>query len=208
VLGIQPLRGRFFTAADDRRGCGVPGAVISYGFWQREFGGAPSVIGSKLTVNYQPVEIIGVTPANFWGLEIGRGFDVAVPICAQAALWSDGNWLDSGTTWWLNVIGRLKPGETLVQAAARLKVLSPGLFQATLPADYPRINVQDYLNFKLTAVHAATGVSSLRRNYTDPLVLLLITAGLVLLVACANLAKVMLPIYYSSPCAERSPRNI
>ena len=72
VLGIQPLRGRFFTAADDRRGCGVPGAVISYGFWQREFGGAPSVIGSKLRVNYQPVEIIGVTPASFSGLEIGR----------------------------------------------------------------------------------------------------------------------------------------
>jgi putative ABC transport system permease protein len=143
-------------------------------------------------VNYQPVEIIGVTPASFSGLEIGRGFDVAVPICAQAALWSDGNWLESGTTWWLNVIGRLKPGQTLAQAAARLKGLSPGLFQATLPANYPLINVQDYLNFKLTALPAATGVSVLRRNCSDPLVLLLITAGLVLLVACANLANLML----------------
>jgi putative ABC transport system permease protein len=193
VLGVQPLRGRLFTGADDRRGCGVPGAVISYAFWQRrEFGGAPSAIGSKLAVNYQPIEIIGVTPANFSGLEIGRGFDIAVPICAQAALWSDGNWLDSGTTWWLNVIGRLKPGQTLAQAAARLKGLSPGLFQATLPANYPRTNIQDYLNFKLTAVPAATGVSILRRNYSDPLALLLITAALVLLVACANLANLML----------------
>jgi predicted permease len=192
VLGVQPLEGRFFTAADDHRGCGLPGAVISYSFWQREFGASRSTVGAKLTLNYQPVEVIGITPPSFSGLEIGRGFDVAVPICSQAALWSEGNWLDSGTTWWLNVIGRLKPGETLAQAAARLKALSPGLFEATLPSKYPRINIPDYLKFKLTAVPAATGVSSLRRDYTDPLVFLLITAGLVLLVACANLANLML----------------
>jgi putative ABC transport system permease protein len=192
VLGLQALRGRVFTAADDHRGCGLPGAVISYAFWQRQFGGEPSAIGSKLTLNYQPVEIVGVAPATFTGLEIGRGFDIAVPICSQAALWSDGNWLESGTTWWLNVWGRLKPRETLAQAAARLKILSPALFEATLPANYPRINVPDYLNFKLTAVPAAAGVSLLRRDYTGPLMLLLITAGLVLLIACANLANLML----------------
>ena len=192
VLGLQPLHGRFFTAADDHRGCGVPGAVISYAFWQREFGGSPSAIGSKLTLNYQPVEVIGISPAGFSGLEIGRGFDVAVPICSQAALWSSGNWLDIGTAWWLNVVGRLKPGETVEQATSRLKALSPGLFRDTLPANYPRISVDDYLKLTLTAEPAAKGVSLLRRDYTDPLLLLLITAGLVLLVACANLANLML----------------
>src|SRR6266480_6588068 len=72
VLGVRPLLGRVFTAADDRRGCGLPGAVVSYAFWQRELGGDPSPIGRKLTLNYHPVEIIGVTPPGFFGLEVGR----------------------------------------------------------------------------------------------------------------------------------------
>ena len=96
VLGVRPLMGRVFTAADDRRGCGLPGAVISYAFWQRELGGDPSPIGRKLTLNYHPVEIIGVTPPGFFGLEVGRSYDVAVPICSQAVLWSEGTWLDEG----------------------------------------------------------------------------------------------------------------
>jgi predicted permease len=192
VLGVTAIRGRTFTAADDRRGCGIPGAVISYAFWQRQFGGEASAIGSKLTLNDQPVEVIGIAPASFTGLEVGRGFDLAVPICSQASLWVSGNWLDNGVTWWLNVIGRLKPGSTLEQASTRLKMLSAGLLQSTLPANYPPANIQDYLNYKLTAVSAASGVSMLRQDYTDPLLLLLITAGLVLLIACANLANLML----------------
>ncbi len=192
VLGVPALRGRVFTAADDHRGCGLPGAVISYAFWLREFGGEPSAIGSKLTLNYQPVEIIGVTPAGFSGLEIGRAYDVAAPICSQAALWTEGDWLNRGTVWWLTTVGRLKPGMTMERANARLQVLSPGLFQATLPANYPKVSIKDYLNTKLMAEPGNTGVSLLRRNYSDPLTLLLITAGMVLLIACANLANLML----------------
>ncbi len=192
VLGVPALHGRVFTASDDRRGCGLPGAVVSYAFWQREFAADPSVIGRKLTLNYRPVEILGVTGPNFTGLEVGRSFDVAVPICSQASLWTDGNWLDTGTTWWLNVIGRLKPGWTASQVNARLQVLSPGLFRATLPGNYPPVNVKDYLDLRLTSVPADAGVSMLRERYSDPLLLLLITAGLVLLIACANLANLML----------------
>jgi putative ABC transport system permease protein len=192
VLGVQPLIGRVFTAADDHRGCGLPGAVISYAFWQRELGGEPSAIGRKLTLNFQPVEIIGVTPASFSGLEIGSSYDVAVPICSQAVLWNEGNWLDEGTVWWLNVVGRLRPGETLERANAQLRVTSPAVFQATLPSNYPAVNVKDYLNFKLRAVPAGTGVSGLRARYGDPLLLLLATSGLVLLIACANLANLIL----------------
>jgi putative ABC transport system permease protein len=110
ILGVQPIKGRVFTAADDRKGCGLPGAVVSYMFWQRELGGDAAAIGRKLTLNGQSVEIVGVTPAGFSGLEIGRSYDVAVPICSQAVLWSEGNWLNEGTTWWLTVMGRLKPG--------------------------------------------------------------------------------------------------
>ncbi|HWO28947.1 MAG TPA: ABC transporter permease, partial [Candidatus Acidoferrum sp.] len=192
VLGVQPLMGRVFTAADDRRGCGLPGAVISYAFWQRELGGDPAPIGRKLTLNDHPTEIIGVTPPGFFGVEVGSSYDVAVPICSQVILWSEGTWLDEGSVWWLNVVGRLKPGATREQANAQLAVISPQIFQATLPSNYPAENVKDYLKFKLTTVPAGSGVSWLRNEYSDSLSLLLGTAGLVLLIACANLANLML----------------
>jgi putative ABC transport system permease protein len=164
VLGVQPLQGRVFTAADDRKGCGLPGAVIGYTFWQRELGGDAAAIGRKLTLNGQTVEVIGVTPADFSGVEVGWSYDLAVPICSQAALWSEGNWLNEGVTWWLTVMGRLKPGWTLRQTNARLGANSAGLFEATLPANYPAVNVKDYLKFKLEAVPAKTGVSELRTH--------------------------------------------
>jgi hypothetical protein len=85
VLGVRPVAGRVFTAEDDRPGCGLPGAVISYGFWQQEFGGGPA-LGQKLRLNDKSVEVIGITPANFFGVAVGRNFDVAVPICAQPYL--------------------------------------------------------------------------------------------------------------------------
>ncbi len=192
VLGVVALKGRVLAAADDRRGCGLPGAVISYSFWQREFGGDASVIGRKLTLNYQPVEVIGVTPGGFFGLEIGRSYDVAVPVCSQEILWSEGHWLDAGTVWWLTVMGRLKPGWTLEKANAQLRASSPAVFRTTLPANYPAANVKDYLKFKLAAVPAGSGVSWLRSQYGYPLLLLLATAGLVLAIACANLANLML----------------
>jgi predicted permease len=192
TLGVPALHGRVFNSENDRPGCGLPGAVISYSFWQRQFAGEPSAVGSKLTLNYQPVEVIGITPAEFTGPEIGRSYDVAVPICSQASLWTEGDWLNRGTVWWLTTFGRLKPGLTLAQANARLQTLSPGLFQSTLPSNYPPVSVPDYLSSRLEAVPASTGVSQLRHDYDSPLVFLLITAGLVLLIACANLANLML----------------
>jgi putative ABC transport system permease protein len=192
VLGIQPVLGRVFTAADDRRGNGFAGAVISFPFWQREFGGDSSVIGRKLTLDGHPVEIIGVTPASFFGLEIGRSFDVAVPISSEAILFGANNRLEAGTTWWLTLMGRLKPEWPIERATAHLSSISPGIFEATLPANYPSANVTNYLGFKLAAVPAGTGVSSLRQTYSRPLWLLLAIAGLVLLIACANLANLLL----------------
>jgi predicted permease len=192
VLGIQPVLGHVFTAADDRRGNGIAGAIISFPFWQREFGGDRSVIGRKLTLDGHTVEIIGVTPASFFGLEIGRSFDVAVPISSEAILFGANNRLEAGTTWWLTLMGRLKPEWSIERATAYLSSISPGIFEATLPANYPSANVTNYLGFKLAAVPAGTGVSSLRQTYSRPLWLLLAIAGLVLLIACANLANLLL----------------
>jgi putative ABC transport system permease protein len=186
ALGVRPILGRVFHEADDRRGCGLSGAVISYGFWQREFGGNAAAIGRKIKLNQSAVEVIGVTPPDFFGLEVGRQFDFALPICGA------GERLNSGTTWWLTVMGRLKTGVTPEQADAQLQAISPGVFEATLPADYPPVSVKPYLAMRLNAIPAGGGFSNLRERYSTPLVLLLAIAGLVLLIACANLANLML----------------
>jgi predicted permease len=190
-LDIQPALGRLLSDADDRPGCGFPGVVISYSFWQRQFGGQASALGSKINLNRHPVEIVGATPASFFGMEVGRYFDVAVPICSMAS--AQGRDLTkSGTDWWLTVMGRLKQGWNLNRAASSLQSLSPAAFAASLPANYPPVSVKNYLALRLIAEPAGTGVSDLREQYTEPLWLLLGIAGLVLLIACANLANLML----------------
>jgi putative ABC transport system permease protein len=191
TLGVQPALGRVFTTTDDQQGCGEPGLVISHEFWQREYGGDASVIGHKLTLADHSFEIIGVTPASFFGIEVGRSFDLALPICAVALVRGNNNFL-SGTIWWLTVTGRLKPGWSLEQANAEMQATSPGLFEAALPANYPPASVKDYLGSELIAVPAGSGASQLREKYEQALWLLLAIAGLVLLIACANLANLLL----------------
>jgi putative ABC transport system permease protein len=192
VLGVVPYIGRVLTRDDDQRSCAVPTAVLSHDFWQRELGGDPAAIGRTLTLNARPVEVVGVTPPGFVGVEVGRAFDIAAPICAQASLGGEPGWLTSGTIWWLTVMGRTAPGQSFDTVNVQLNAASPGLFQASLPADYPRDIVEDYLSFTLQAVPGGTGVSALRSRYSDPLVILQLTTGIVLLMACANLANLVL----------------
>lgn len=191
ALGLRPAAGRLFTPADDQRGCGIPGAVISYSFWKSEFGGSDTLTPSKLTINGQSVDVVGVTPPGFFGLEVGRAFQIALPICSIAQIGSF-NALDAGTFWWLSVMGRLKPGTTLSQASAQLASLAPGIFARTLPPNYPPVSVPGYLHMKFKARSAAIGFSDLRERYSDLLWLLLAIAAAVLLNACVNLANLML----------------
>src|SRR6185312_4285685 len=193
VLGVAPVKGRVFTAADDVRGCGNPGVVISDSFWQREYGSAPDVIGRKLTLAKHPFEIIGVTPANFYGLEVGQTFDFALPVCSEAIVsGKSSSDLDSGTTWWLLPFGRLKPGVSFEQASSELRAISAGIFETTLPSNYPAVSIDYYKNFKLQAVPGSSGYSQLRESYESSLWILLAIAALVLLIACANLANLLL----------------
>lgn len=192
VLGVEPLLGRVFAAADDRAGCGVPGAVVSYGFWQRQLGADPAVIGRTLALNSRPVEVIGVTPPGFPGLEVGRSYEVAIPICSHEALGSERGWLRDGSTWWLTVMGRMAPNQRLEAVNAALAAASPGFFEATVPPNYRGEDVDAYLGFTLRAVPGSAGVSALRNRYSDPLVVLLVTSALVLLIACTNLASLIL----------------
>jgi putative ABC transport system permease protein len=191
TLGVAPVAGRLLSAADDQRGCGLPGAVISYAFWQKEFAGKPSVLGSKLVIDGHPTEVVGVTPPDFYGVEVGRAYEVAIPICSEPLINGEFQVLNRRDGWWLAIIGRLKPNWTIARATAQLEAISPAVFQATLPAMYQPDHAKQYLAWKMEAVPASSGLSSLRRAYENPLWILLAIAGTVLLIACANLANLM-----------------
>jgi hypothetical protein len=163
---------------DDRKGCGAPAAVLSHAFWQREYGGDRSVVGRKLKLGRYPYEVVGVAAAGFTGLEVGQSFDVAVPLCAEALPPGGQSRLESGTDWWLVVMGRLKPGWKKERATAQLAAASPGIFEASLPSNYPRESVDRYLGFKLQAEPASGGISQLRQQYSQSLLFLQATAGL------------------------------
>ena len=192
TLGLTPAAGRLLSPDDDRPGC-APRAVLGHGLWRRAYGGDPSAVGRMIMLDSKPVEIVGVTAAAFHGLEVGRAFDVALPLCAEPAFSSDGKGrVDAGTTWWLSVFGRLKPGWMVERASAQLAAASPAVFRASLPAAYPPVSVERYLNFKLGAHPAGAGLSQLRQAYGSPLWLLLAIAAVVLVIACANLANLLL----------------
>jgi predicted permease len=192
VLGVQPFIGRFFTARDDRRGCGNPGVVVSYGFWRRELGGDPAAVGRQITLDGHALNVIGVSPRDFFGPEVGRSYDVAVPLCLESLFGGEDDRLDRRHSWWLAVMGRLKPGWTLERASAHLEAISRSLLEPTVPPRYPPRSVEKYLAYRFAAYPAATGLSQLREMYSTQLYLLFGVAGLLLLIACANLANLLL----------------
>ncbi|AXC11509.1 ABC transporter, ATP-binding protein [Acidisarcina polymorpha] len=192
VLGVEPLLGRLISPADDTSGCGARAAVLSYAFWQREFGGRAEALHETVALSGHAFPVIGVTPKNFFGLEVGQNFDVAIALCSQPVFSTKTPLMDNPTAWWLATIGRLKPGWTLKRASTQLAAMAPGIFAATVPPTYDATGRKDYLSFHLGAAPAGNGVSAIRRDYEDPLWLLLGLSGLVLLIACANLANLML----------------
>jgi putative ABC transport system permease protein len=195
VLGIRPFWGRLLSASDDQAGCGAGGAVLSYAFWQRNYGGDPAAVGKRLTLNGNSFEIIGVTPPSFTGVSIGNFFDVAIPLCSEPILHKEYGRLlgpNARWTWWLATIGRLKPGWTGERATAQIKAASPAILQETVPPNYDASMQKKYLEYRFAAYPASKGFSELRQQSETPLWLLLGISCLVLLIACANLANLML----------------
>jgi putative ABC transport system permease protein len=192
VLGMQPLAGRLISASDDTRDCSEPAAVISYAFWQRNLGGDPTAVGKKITLNGYSVEIIGITPRKFTGVIVGDWYDVAVPVCATPRISNTDAMLVGRRTWWISSIGRLKPGWSMEQAAAQAKAISPQVMAETLPAEYDAEQVKKYEAYTLSALPAGTGVSELRETSSSGLWMLMGISALVLLIACANIANLML----------------
>lgn len=194
VLGTSPLLGNTFTEDDDRRGGGARGpvAVISYGFWQRRFGGAPETVGSTIDLGGNAVfTIVGVMPRAFFGPQVGRSFDVIVPLGTEPVINAQNSMLDQYLGRWLTIMARLRPGQTSEAASAALRRMQPELRRQTLP---PGSSVEDsaHLADPFTIRPGARGYSSLRRQYDRPLITLFVVANLVLLIACANIANLLL----------------
>jgi putative ABC transport system permease protein len=192
TLGVGAEIGRVFAPADDARGCPAPGAVLGYAFWRREFGANRNIFGQAISLDGRKLDIVGVTPAWFNGVDVGRTFDVAVPSCAEPLFRGERAGTGKPDYWWLAAFGRMKPGVGIEQVNAQLDAISKGIFNATVSPRYDVQDAKDYREMKLYATPAATGVSTLRGNYNDPLSILLAVTGLVLLIACANLANLML----------------
>jgi predicted permease len=185
VLRIVPWRGRLFRPEDESLACPANRAVVSYSFWQREMGGRELAPDSRIFTGNQSIEVIGVTPPNFTGIAVGETFDIAVPFCRP-------NTEPRRDLFAYSVIGRLRSGWTRERAATHMEALSAGVMEATEIQGYGSDTIARYRKFRLTAYPAHNGVSNLRKEYDSALWLLLGMTGLIMLIACANLANLML----------------
>ena len=186
VLGVQPARGRLIGPADDRLDGNASVAVLSHRAWQQRFGGAPTIVGTVVGVNRHPFTVIGVMPRAFGGPDVGRNADLIVPMAAEPILRGADSALRRRTTWWLEIMGRLKPGVSVTQANAALRAVQPAIREASKPE-----RSRGFLEGPLTLATAATGRSGLRTRFETPLRAMLATVAAVLLIACANLTNLL-----------------
>src|SRR3984893_1821111 len=189
TLGIRPYVGRRFLPGDDVTGGGPDGqvVVISYRLWQERIGGVSSILGTPLRVDRTSLTIIGVLPPDFFGLEVGRAFDIGMPLHTE---------LGPETPYdvdipYLNVLLRLKPGQTFDAAAATPRAEQPHIRTAAMPK---RLN-NDFLKDPFTLESIVAGTSALRQQFTRPLMLICVVVALVLVIACANIANLLLARY-------------
>jgi len=193
VLGVHAAVGRLFTAAEDR--AETPYAVIGYNYWQRRFGGRPDVLGKTLSLRNAVLTIIGVAPSGFIGETSGQQPDLWLPLRLQPSVLPGNDWLHDtppDKVMWLQVFGRLKPGVTQAQAEAQANAL----FQAGLESFYGAAasgeRRRDFLDQRLRIQSGARGASPTRNRFSQSLTALLAAVGVLLLIACANLANLLL----------------
>jgi predicted permease len=190
-LGVQTILGRPITPEDDQESAPAT-AVVSYEFWRGRLGGRPDVVGKKIVVNALPVTILGVAPPEFFGLEPGNSPGLYVPLAMYSAEQTRQGGTDSGLTylkdpkvWWAGVVGRLKPGATARQAESELKVIFDQGLNAAVP-------VADVNKPTLLVKPVNQGLDGLRRQFSSSLFLLMMMVGAVLLIACGNVAALLL----------------
>ena len=187
VLGVDAFIGRLVTAEDDQSEGAHPVAVLSYNFWQRRFAGDFSVIGQVITVKQQPLTIIGVAPAKFFGEAVGRAPDVWTPLTMQSSFQKGQSYLESANINWLRIMARLKPGVNEDQAKAETNNLVWQVKNESSDLGKSALNIA-----KVDVSSGAQGLAEFRSRFTKPLRILMAVVALVLLIACANVANLLL----------------
>lgn len=188
VLGVQPAIGRGFAEADE------PGVILSHGFWQRRFAGDPAIAGSSIMLNGLPFTIVGITPRRFFGAEVGKSPDVFVPLGMRDRLVPSGSshpGLLSLNIFWLNVMARLRPDVTAEEAAARTNVVYQQGTSVQASAMRPNL-VRMLQQRQVVFTPASRGTQSIATQFGTPLLVLMTVVSLVLLIACANVANLLL----------------
>ncbi len=195
VLGLQPAHGRLFTPDDDRNPSAHPVVVLGHGFFERRFAGDPSVVGRSVVVNSHPMTIVGIAPKGFHGIEVGRVFDVYAPLAMQQELqptW--GKRLADWRSRFLTVMARLDDGVSLPEAQAAANLTYAQLLQedwAHIKGGSETFKTR-FFKKTVTLMPGGRGTSGLRDESGTPLVVLMGMVGLVLLIACANVASLLL----------------
>ena len=197
VLGVQPQLGRLLTPDDDTDPGAHPVAVLSHGFWERELGSDPSVLNRTITVNGRPLTIVGVAPAAFTGTTLGTRPDLFVPISMRAALESFFRESDftNRRNYWVYVFGRRKPGLTIEQAGTELNAVYGRILnevEAPLQEEMSAPTMERFRAKRLLFEEGSRGQSSMHGEARTPLLLLFAITGVVLLIACANIANLLL----------------
>ena len=197
VLGVSPVLGRALTQNDDRTPGAHPVAVISHSYWKRRFAGSPAVLNQAVTINNTPVTIVGVAPPSFAGVAATQTPDLFMPLTMKGQITPTWNDLDNRASRWVNIVGRLKPGMTADAAKARLDVVYQQINEYELKAvpSFAESSQTFHERFrakKLVLHPASQGLSDLRQSVQTPLFVLMAMVGLVLLIACANVANLLL----------------
>jgi predicted permease len=191
-MGVPPSAGRFILATDDEPGAATV-AVLSHRYSQRRFGDAAQTVGRNIRINDKPVTVIGVAPRGFFGAEPGSVPDVYIPIRAQVVLEPPVVTKDAGyqyldpNYYWIEIMGRLKTGVTVEQAQAALAPQFGAFVNATAPTERQRTDLPE-----LRIMDGSAGLDSIRRRYAKPVYALMTMVGLILLIACANVANLLL----------------
>ena len=196
VLGVDPILGRLFTTEVDAVRDANPVAVVSYRFWQDQLDGNRAALGRKIRIRGTWFDVIGVTPPAFSGETVGFSTDVWVPLSMQSEIYPGRDYLSLESkpfhkTEWLQAIGRLKQGVSIGQANANLNAV----FQQMLQSQTDQMSAEDrrtFMNQHLAVVEGSRGASTLRGDFTKPLQILMAVVGLILLIACANVANILL----------------
>lgn len=194
VLGVNAVAGRALDQDDDRASDPQPVAIISYDFWQRRFGKEPSVVGRKITLNDFPFTVIGVAPRGFSGLEAGGKTDLWWPLQMTPQVFPGRRWLKSSASWLL-AMGRLRPGVSVEQARAEMEAIHRDQLSEAPPERLARLTPAGRSNYFASRVElepGGAGWTLLRKQFKQPLLILMLTVGLVLLIACASLANLLL----------------